>query len=152
MESNIKNEEINNDNFSTYICLKCSKQIDARNKILHETFCMEIINNEEYSSPKQIVDTVKSLIKDRKVDSPSKVLALKLLHLCLMDEGGSEEFMGYVEKKILNRLTVLAKYKKDSNDIEKGATLFGKGPNTKASADFMKLLLLYLQQWATRFP
>ena len=97
------------------------------------------------------MDTVKSLIKDRKVDSPSKVLALKLLHLCVMEDGGCEEFMGYIEEKILNRLTVLAKYKKDSNDIEKGATLFGKGPNTKASADFMKLLLLYIQKWATRF-
>jgi len=91
------------------------------------------------------VDTVKSLIKDRKIDSPSKVLALKLLHLCAMDEGGNQEFMVYIEKKILNRLTVLAKYKKDSNDIEKGANLFGKGPNPKASADFMKLLLFYIQ-------
>lgn len=54
MESNIKNEEINNDNFSTYICLKCSKQIDARNKILHETFCMEIMKNEESERMQQI--------------------------------------------------------------------------------------------------
>ena len=97
------------------------------------------------SAPKAIVDTVKSLIKDRKVDSPSKVIALKILHLCTMDEGGNEEFIVYIEKKLLNRLTVLAKYKKDSNDIEKGATLFGKGPNLRASADFMKLLLLHIQ-------
>ena len=60
--------------------------------------------------------------------------------------------MLYIEKKLLNRLTVLARYKKDSNDMEKGATLFGKGPNSRASADFMKLLLMFLQMWAVRFP
>jgi hypothetical protein len=70
----------------------------------------------------------------------------------VFDQGGNDEFMLYIEKKLLNRLTVLARYKKDSNDLEKGATLFGKGPNPRASADFMKLLLLFLQMWATRFP
>ena len=36
--------------------------------------------------------------------------------------------------------------------MEKGVLLFGKTTNQKASADFLKLLLLYLQQWATRYP
>lgn len=31
-------------------------------------------------APKPIVDTIKQMIKDRKTDSPQKVLALKLLN------------------------------------------------------------------------
>jgi hypothetical protein len=30
--------------------------------------------------------------------------------------------------------------------------MFGKQVNQRASADFLKLLLLYLQSWATHFP
>ncbi len=97
---------------------------------------------------KPLVDTVKQVIKDRKADSPSKVLALKLLHRCAQ---GDEIFM-YMEKKIMSRLGVFARHRKDSNDLERGVSLFGKTANHKASADFLKLLLLYLQAWAARFP
>jgi hypothetical protein len=58
-----------------------------------------------------VVDTVKQVIKDRKVDSPSKLLALKLLHKCVT-EGAGEEFVLYMEKKIMSRLAIFAKFKK----------------------------------------
>jgi hypothetical protein len=59
---------------------------------------------------------VKQVIKDRKSDSPSKLLALKLLHKCVIEgANGSEEFMYYMEKKIMSRLAILAKYKKVSS-------------------------------------
>jgi hypothetical protein len=60
-----------------------------------------------------VVDTIKQIIKDRKQDSPQKVLSLMLLHKCVMDGGGqSEEFILYMEKKIMSRLAILARHKK----------------------------------------
>lgn len=69
-----------------------------------------MVDSKEAAKP--IVDTVKLIIKDRKEDSPSKVLALSLLNRCVTEGGGSEEFMLYMEKKIMSRLAVLAKHKK----------------------------------------
>lgn len=60
---------------------------------------------------KILVDSVKKNIKNKKTDSPSKILALKLLHLCIMN-GNNEEFFQYCEKKIMKRLVTLARYKK----------------------------------------
>lgn len=54
---------------------------------------------------------MKYVIKDRKAESISKLLALKLLNKCI-NEAGSEEFITYLEKKIMSRLAILARYKK----------------------------------------
>ena len=72
-----------------------------------------LLGSKEAAKP--LVDTIKQVIKDRKVDSPSKVMALKLLHRCVTEGGGSEEFMIYMEKKIMSRLAVLARHKKVSH-------------------------------------
>jgi len=69
---------------------------------------LEIYSKE---SAKPVVDSVKQVIKDRKSDSPSKLLALKLLNRCL-SEGAGEEFLVYMEKKIMSRLAIFAKHKK----------------------------------------
>ena len=63
---------------------------------------------------KPIVDTIKKIIKDKNSDSPQKLLALKLLNQSLM-QTSNEEFLIYLEKKILSRLLVFAKHKKVSN-------------------------------------
>ena len=47
-----------------------------------------------------MIDSIKILIKSNKNDSPNKVLALNLLHLCLM-QSDNEEFTLYMEKKLL---------------------------------------------------
>ena len=57
-----------------------------------------------------MVDTVKQVIKDRKADSPSKVLALKLLNSCVAP--GHDELIMYMEKKIMSRLAVFARHRK----------------------------------------
>eukprot|EP00347_Sterkiella_histriomuscorum_P014171 403361891 len=49
----------------------------------------------------------------------------------------------------MRRLAQLARFKKESNDIERGSLLFGSTYNQKASADFLKLLLIFIQKWAT---
>lgn len=61
-----------------------------------------------------MVDTIKLVIKDKKADSPSKVLALKLLHRCVIENqaGSNEEFLMYMEKKIMSRLAILARHRK----------------------------------------
>jgi hypothetical protein len=60
------------------------------------------IYSQEASKP--IVDTIKQIIKDKKTDSQSKVMAIKLLNLCLMEGGGTEKFALYMEQKIMSRL------------------------------------------------
>lgn len=59
---------------------------------------------------KPVVDTVKQVIKDRKTDSPTKVLALKLLNSCVAP--GHDELIMYMEKKIMSRLAVFARHRK----------------------------------------
>jgi len=75
-----------------------------------------------------IVDEIKRIIKSKKNDSPSKVMSLKLLNVCVM-QGQNEEFFQYAEKKIMRRLQIFARYKKEMMELDKGALLFGKGYN-----------------------
>lgn len=90
-------------------------------------------------------------------------MALKLLNDIMIQSVNHEELILYVEKKILRRLSILARTKKvsyklhgianprllqESNDINRGALMFGKEFNNRASADFLKLLLVYIQKWA----
>jgi hypothetical protein len=58
----------------------------------------------------------------------------------------------YAETKILKRLLICAKFKKESTSLEKGQLLFGKGFNLKASQDFLNLLLMYIKTWAELIP
>jgi hypothetical protein len=75
---------------------------------------LSTINTYGYSKEvRPIVDTIKKIIKNKKNDSTNKVYALRLLNQCLMEGGGkNEEFLLYTEKKIMRRLTILARYKK----------------------------------------
>ena len=50
-----------------------------------------------------MVDSIKKIIKNKKNDSPNKVLALKLFNACMM-QGHNDEFFLYAEKKIMRRL------------------------------------------------
>jgi hypothetical protein len=57
-----------------------------------------------------IVDTVKATIKSKKHRSDQKVLALKVLHKCILKRNW--EFIRYVEKKTLRRLGIFAEFGK----------------------------------------
>ncbi len=61
---------------------------------------------------KPVIDTIKKIIKNKKNDSPNKVLALKLLNDCLTEGKSNEELILYTEKKILKRLIIFAKTRK----------------------------------------
>jgi hypothetical protein len=69
----------------------------------------DLYNSKEAAKP--VVDTIKQVIKDKKADSTCKLMALKLLHRCVL-ENQSPEFMIYMEKKIMSRLAILARHKK----------------------------------------
>ena len=57
-----------------------------------------------------------------------KLKALNLLEATI-SRGGNPELIFFAERKILNRLLTLAKFKKESSDPGRGTLLFGKGCN-----------------------
>ena len=64
----------------------------------------------------------------KKGDSLQKLKALNLLEATI-SRGANSELVFYAERKILNRLLTLARFKKESSDPGRGALLFGKGCN-----------------------
>ena len=59
------------------------------------------------------MDQVKKVLNSKKGDSLQKLKALTLLHYCLVD-GKNPELIMYAEKKILNKLQSLSRFKKVS--------------------------------------
>lgn len=60
-----------------------------------------------------IIETIKKIIKNKKKDSPIKLLALKLLNDCLT-QAVNEDFLSYTDQKIMSRLGKMARFKKVS--------------------------------------
>ena len=59
-----------------------------------------------------IVDHIKVVIKSgTKHSSQEKLRALNLLNLCLMEAGANDSFVQYVQKKIMERLKIMAMHK-----------------------------------------
>ena len=57
-----------------------------------------------------------------------KLKALNLLEATI-SRGTNPELIFFAERKILNRLLTLARFKKESSDPGRGALIFGKGCN-----------------------
>ena len=51
----------------------------------------------------------------KKHTSQEKLRALNLLNLCLMEAGANESFVTYAQKKIMDRLKIMAQHKSDKN-------------------------------------
>ena len=64
----------------------------------------------------------------KKGESLQKLKALNLLEAAI-GKGQNPEIVCYAERKILNRLLTLARFKKESSDPGRGALIFGKGCN-----------------------
>ena len=75
-----------------------------------------------------MIDQIKKILNFKKGDSLEKLKALNLLEAAIV-KGQNSELVYYAEKKILNRLLTLARFKKESSDPGRGALLFGKGCN-----------------------
>ena len=103
---------------------------------------------------KDVISLIKKQIKSKSVPPPVKLRALKLLHACMMT--GNNEFLLFASKKVMQRFTVFARYKKNSQDENRGSDIFGNQStssteNMQASAEFLKSLLSFLKIWAQQY-
>lgn len=104
-----------------------------------------LIKSADLGPCKLVVTQIKKSIKDRKTAPPQKLLALDLLQECMKLK--NPNFLGYVQNKILERLSILVQRKakelfKDSN----------KSPEfLSISEEFLAHLREYLQIWGIQF-
>lgn len=95
----------------------------------------------------------KRTIKNSHVPPSSKLRALHVFCVCM--KSASAEFVQAAEKKLINRLLVLGLHRKDSEEVARGASLFGKWgqmvEEAEASVEFLSLLLTSLADWADRY-
>ena len=106
-----------------------------------------------------VADTMKEVLEDRNVSPVVKLRTLEvrtnqLLKSCLTPD--NTNFVLTVQSRLLSRLTVLARHRRDSRNPSRGEDLFGyvsssSPENTQASVNFLKLLLLCLRYWAEIF-
>ena len=75
-----------------------------------------------------VIDQIKKILNFKKGESIQKLKALNLLEASIT-KGQNAELVCYAERKILNRLLQLARFKKESSDPSRGALLFGKNCN-----------------------
>jgi len=92
-------------------------------------------------------------IKNSHEPPSSKLRALHVFCVCM--KSASAGFVQAAEKKLINRLMILGMHRKDSQEIARGATLFGKWgqmvEEAEASVEFLSLLLTSLADWADRY-
>lgn len=100
---------------------------------------------------KDLVDQIKALFKNKAEPAQSKLLGLRLLHECMLR--GNTVFLLYVAKKMLSRLVVFGKYRKEESNSQRGATMFNsQSPEgMQASSEFLQLLLIAIKTWASRY-
>jgi hypothetical protein len=108
------------------------------------------------STCREIVNEVKKIIKDKREPPTNKVNALKvrptqIFHACMM--AGNPQFLSYVCRKIMSRLSIMAKHKYNVADDNRGLDLFGSRDSVgqAASAEFLRNLLSYIRIWAENF-
>ena len=75
-----------------------------------------------------VIDQLKRILNMKKGESLQKLKALNLLEAAITKSGNSELVL-YAERKMLNRLLTLARFRKESADPCRGALIFGKGCN-----------------------
>ena len=103
---------------------------------------------------REVITLIKREIKSKGCPPPAKLRALNLLHACMLT--GNNEFLIFASKKLMQRFTILGRYKRQSIDDNRGADLFGpqstgSTEHMQASADFLRSLLAYMKIWAQQF-
>lgn len=95
----------------------------------------------------------KRTIKNSHVAPSNKLRALHVFCVCM--KSARAEFVQAAERKLINRLSILAMHKKDSQELARGATLFGNWgqmiEEAEASVEFLSLLLSSMRDWADRY-
>lgn len=81
----------------------------------------EMIKGAGFNVCKELINMIKKIIKDKSNSPTVKLRVFKLFHTCMMADNTS--FLIYAQKKILTRLTKLAKHKKHMSDDNRGDDL-----------------------------
>ena len=103
---------------------------------------------------KEVIALIKREIKSKGCPPSAKLRALKLLHACMLT--GNNEFLLFASKKLMQRFTILGRYKRQSMDDNRGADMFGpqstgSTEHMQASAEFLRTLLSSMKIWAQQF-
>ena len=101
-----------------------------------------------------VISLIKREIKNKSCPPPVKLRALKLMHACMLT--GNNEFLMFASRKVMQRFTIMGRYKRQSLDDNRGADLFGpqstgSTEHMQASAEFLRCLLSYMKIWAQQF-
>lgn len=101
------------------------------------------------------MNVVKQTIKSKSHTAAQKLLALRLLNKCFHKR--NKEFNKWVDKKIMERLVILAQHNKHKNsELEittKGESVFSdKETDKKSASAFLVLLLECMEQWSKIQP
>lgn len=108
-----------------------------------------------------LVDHVKVVIKSgKKHSSEEKLRALVLLDKCVTKASSNQEFILYVQKKVMDRLRIMAAHCPKTLSVsnlshleQRGETVFlPDEPAPAFASEFLRRLLLFIQTWAERFP
>jgi hypothetical protein len=103
---------------------------------------------------KEVIGLIKREIKSKGCPPTAKLRALKLLHACMLT--GNNEFLLFASKKLMQRFTIMGRYKRQSMDDNRGADMFGpqstgSTEHMQASAEFLRTLLSSMKIWAQQF-
>lgn len=120
-----------------------------------QTFCNTTLEA-QIGTCREIVNEIKKIIKDRRESPSAKLQALKvsfrqIFHACMM--AGNQQFLGYAVKKIMSRLSIMARQNGTAPLETRGAQLFGaRDPGGQAaSADFLRNLLSFIRIWSDNY-
>lgn len=103
---------------------------------------------------KEVVSTIKRIIKTRKAAPLCRLRALTLHHHCMLTSNVS--YLNFAGKKIMSRLTILAQHRRGLTAMDRGEDIFGtislrSEENKQASVQFLVSLLGYIRIWAGKF-
>lgn len=108
---------------------------------------------------KEVISWIKKIIKGKKEPPSARLMALKvpskqLFHQCMLR--GNSHFLTFASKKVMSRFTILASYKKQQREANRGEDIFGSASTVspqmrKDSADFLQCLLAYIRIWSQRY-
>lgn len=108
-----------------------------------------------------LIDHVKVVIKSgKKHSSEEKLRALILVDKCVNRAAENPEFILYFQKKLMDRLRIMAAHcpknlsVSNLNDLEqRGETLFlPDEPAPAFASEFLRRLLIFIRGWAQNYP
>ena len=107
-----------------------------------------------------MVDHVKAVIKSgKKNPAECKLRSLKLLNKTVVKAETNPEFLRYVQRKVMDRLTIFAQYCPKGMSVRDFSNLRSRGEHifvsdekdTRSASSFLIVLLDSIERWAHRY-